>query len=222
MFTDALPAGSRWRPVPGAERAARVTPGRRASAATRPAGTARVVLLGCVKLKLAHRSPARDLYVSPLWNSRRAYAEAAGWPWLILSAKHGVLDPEQSIAPYDVALADLTAIARRAWGKRVVTALRARFASLDGMTFEVHAGAAYREAIEPGLQELGATMEQPLLGLTIGRQLSWYRSHASAAESRAAPAKRRRLATTVQVSRALHALEKRPRRVAAIDWPAGG
>jgi len=64
MFTDALPAGSRWRPVPGAERAARVTPGRRASAATRPAGTARVVLLGCVKLKLAHPSPARDLYVS--------------------------------------------------------------------------------------------------------------------------------------------------------------
>ena len=222
VFTDALPADSAWRPAPGGGRAARVRPGRRSqtSATTRVARPTRVVLLGCVKLKLAHRAPAKDLYVSPLWNGRRAYAEAAGCPWLILSAKHGLLDPEQSIAPYDVALAELTARARLAWGERVVGALQTRFGSLHGMTFEVHAGKAYRAAIAPGLQELGATIDQPLLGLTMGRQLSWYRSHASAIGSPAAAAVRRRHATTAEVSRALQTLKKNPRRVAAIDWPA--
>ena len=109
MFTDALPVDSPWRPAPDAEGPA--TPGQRARSKTRSPTTSRVVLLGCVKLKLEHRAPAKDLYVSPLWNRRRAYAEAAGCPWLILSAKYGLLDPEQLVAPYDVALA--TAVARR-------------------------------------------------------------------------------------------------------------
>jgi hypothetical protein len=140
---------------------------------------------------------------------------------LILSAKYGLLDPEQSVAPYDVALAELNANARRAWGEQVVAALRERFGSLDGITFEVHAGAAYRTAIAPGMRELGASIEQPLLGLTMGRQLSWYRSHASAAEHRSAPVERRRHVTPSEVRRALNALQEKPSHVAAIDWPAG-
>jgi len=218
MFTDALPVNSPWRPAPDVERP--VTPSRRARTTTRSARATRVVLLGCVKLKLEHRAPAKDLYVSPLWNARRAYAEAVGCPWLILSAKYGLLDPEQSIAPYDVALGDLPASARRAWGERIVAGLQARFGSVDGMTFEVHAGTAYRAAITPRLRELGATVEQPLLGLTMGRQLAWYRRQTGAADRHAGPAKRRRHATNSEVRRALEALEKRPRRVAAIDWPA--
>jgi hypothetical protein len=180
----------------------------------------RVILLGCVKLKLEHRAQAKDLYVSPLWNGRRAYAEAAGFPWLILSAKYGLLEPEQPIAPYDVALVDLTASDRRAWGKRVVGALHTRFGALEKMTFEVHAGTAYRAAITPGLLELGATVEEPLVGLTMGRQLSWYRSHGSTAEPRVRPAERRRHAKSAEVSSALRALQERPRQVPAIDWPA--
>jgi len=218
MFTDALPIDSPWRPAPDAQRAERPAKEGRPARATTPPATTRVVLLGCVKLKLEHRAPAKDLYVSPLWKGRRAYAESAGCPWLILSAKYGLLEPEQSVAPYDVALAELTASARRAWGEQIVQALQARFDSLDGMTFDVHAGAAYRSAIAPRLRELGATIDQPLLGLTMGRQLSWYRSHTAAAARRAALAERRRHATPAEVSRALHTLEEQPRRVAAIDW----
>lgn len=221
IFTDALPDDSPWRPAPDPEHAERrAAPGRRAAMMRRPR-TARVVLLGCVKRKLARRAPAKDLYVSPLWHGRRAYAEASGCPWLILSAKHGLLDPEQPIAPYDVALADLSASARRAWGERVVAALQTRFGSLNGMTFEVHSGAAYRTAIAARLREQGAAIEQPLLGLTMGRQLSWYRTRTSAAGRRSSVAERRRGATPAQVHRALQALENSPRLVAAIDWPAG-
>jgi hypothetical protein len=139
-----------------------------------------VILLGCVKEKLDHPAPAKELYRSRLWNARRAYAEASGLPWLILSAEHGVLEPDAVIAPYDVALRTLSVSARRTWGERVVRGLERRFGSLDGMIFEVHAGEAYRRSIEPGLRSRGARVEAPLAGLTIGWHPAWYRTHTAA------------------------------------------
>jgi Phage integrase family len=120
VFTDGLDEGSARMPAASGGRAAHAAAGRASMKATNPAGS-RVVLLGCVKTKLGHRARAKDLYISQLWRGRRAYAEASGYPWLILSAKHGLLDPDQKIAPYDVALAHLTADARRRWGQRVIT-----------------------------------------------------------------------------------------------------
>lgn len=136
----------------------------------------RVILLGCVKLKRASRAPARDLYISPLWCGRRAYAEACGLPWLILSAEHGLVDPEQPLDPYDQALAQLPAAARRAWGAGVVAELVDRYGALDGITFEIHAGEAYRAAIERGIGDAGGQLDVPLRGLPLGGQLSWYRA----------------------------------------------
>ena len=52
------------------------------------------VLLGCVSQKRDSPAPAKDLYRSQLWRRRRAYAEASGRPWMILSALHGLVDPE--------------------------------------------------------------------------------------------------------------------------------
>lgn len=62
---------------------------------------------------------------------------------------HGLVDPERRLAPYDLALTDLDARDRRAWGERVVRALARRFGDLNSKMFEVHAGAAYYAAIEP-------------------------------------------------------------------------
>jgi hypothetical protein len=121
-------------------------------------GSPIAILLGCVKTKVDHRAEARDLYCSPLWARRRAYAEASGLPWLILSAKHGLVEPHSVLRPYDLALGDLRASQRRAWGKRVVDSLQERFASLEGASFEVHAGAAYRDAIEAPLAQQGARL----------------------------------------------------------------
>ena len=79
-----------------------------------------LILVGGVKSKHNHTSAAQDLYNSRLWRCRRAYAERSGFPWYILSAKHGLLAPETKIAPYDLALADLPAAERRAWSRRVL------------------------------------------------------------------------------------------------------
>jgi len=165
----AAPSGSRVAPSPvAASRPRRID---------RVSTRSTVILLGCVKQKLDHSAPAKELYRSRLWNARRTYAEASGLPWLILSAQHGVLEPDAVIAPYDVALRSLSIAERRGWGEDVVRALARRFVSLGGMTFEVHAGEPYRRAIEPGLSELGARVEAPLARLSIGRQPAWYRAH---------------------------------------------
>ena len=79
--------------------------------------------------------------MSPLWVARRCYAERSGKPWMILSAQYGLVNPEEEIETYDLALARLSAAERADWGRRVVSALEERFGVLDGWLFEVHAGA---------------------------------------------------------------------------------
>ena len=54
-----------------------------------------VVLVGCVKSKRDHPSPASDLYTSALFRKARAYAESTGGPWYVLSAEHGLVEPTQ-------------------------------------------------------------------------------------------------------------------------------
>lgn len=114
IFSDGLGEGSAWTPVNTRDRSPGASEISRASGAhAQLRSGSRVILLGCVKQKRERRAPARHLYISALWRGRRAYAEAGGQEWLILSAKHGLLDPDQIVAPYDVALAVLDAGARR-------------------------------------------------------------------------------------------------------------
>jgi hypothetical protein len=184
-------------------------------------GTRIVLLLGCVKLKHERRAAAKDLYRSPLWVRRRAFAEASGHQWLILSAKHGLVDPDKRLEPGDLALGDLGAADRRSWGERVARTLERRFGSVDGITFEVHAGEAYRRAIEPGVAIRGGRIVVPLAGLQLGEQLSWYRVRAASAALGGEPAARRHTCTSAEVRRALAALDGAPNRIAAREWPAG-
>jgi hypothetical protein len=194
--------------------------GSRTSSRHRPSQPQRVILLGCVKAKGDRPATAKDLYRSPLWKGRRAYAEASGRPWLILSAKYGLVEPDARIAPYDVTLADLPASERGAWGERTVEALERHHGSLNGVTLEVHAGAAYRRAIEPPLIRCGARVEAPLAALSIGQQLAWYAGQGAEPTPGKSPV-RRRAATGEELERALKALDVAPTRLAAREWPDG-
>ena len=145
-----------------------------APATLRPQIAADVVILGCVSSKARGPARAKDLYVSPLWHKRRAYAEATGRPWVIFSAKHGILDPDEVIEWYDVALAKLPAAIRQERGRDAVAQLDRRFGPLSGKSFEVHAGSAYAGALEGPLAARGAELINPVEGLSIGYQLQWY------------------------------------------------
>jgi uncharacterized HhH-GPD family protein len=136
----------------------------------------RVGLVGCVKSKQPRPAPARDLYTSALFRGRRAFVESTCDQWFILSAKHGLLAPDELIEPYDVRLADKPDHERQRWSRQVVADLERRLGDLSALTFEIHAGAAYRDnGVSAGLRARGATVENPVEGLNQGQQLAFYK-----------------------------------------------
>lgn len=145
------------------------------------------VLVGCVKTKLDHPAPARDLYASALFCKERLYAEASGAPWFVLSAQHGLVEPGTVIAPYEMSLPATSREYRRTWGARVAAQLRTAIGPLAGQRVEVHAAAAYANAIREPLERLGAVVVEPLAGLRQGERLAWYLSHRPAFRPNSVP-----------------------------------
>lgn len=93
-----------------------------------------------------------------------------------MSAKFGLLTPEDVIGPYDVYLADQSPAYRKAWGEFVTAQLDQKQSELRGRTIEVHAGAAYVEPLRAPLAARGASLTVPLAHLRQGEQLAWYNS----------------------------------------------
>lgn len=136
----------------------------------------RLVLVGCVKTKVHHPAPAKDLYDSPLWERRRRYAESTGMPWAILSAEHGLVDPGTLLEPYDRYLGSEPSAYRRQWSNRVAGDVLALLGELGLRSVELHAGAAYvQSGLASALRDAGVAVSWPVRGLTIGQQLGWYR-----------------------------------------------
>jgi hypothetical protein len=144
--------------------------------ASSPSGqrTPGVILVSCSARKGDRPAPAKDLYTSSLFRKQRAYAEASGAPWFILSAEHGLVAPDEWLAPYDRYLPDTPRSYRSTWGAWVAERLELLTGPLDRRRVEVHASAAYVDAVAPLLQAKGAMVELPLRGLSQGKQLAFY------------------------------------------------
>lgn len=150
-----------------------------------------LLLVACVKEKLSRPAAARDLYVSPLFKKERAYAERSGLPWFILSAEHGLVAPDEWLAPYERYLPDAPLSFRRAWGLWVTERLELLAGPLGGQLIEVHAGSAYVDALRVPMAGKGAALNEPLAGLAMGRRLAWYGApKAQGANEHASPASR--------------------------------
>jgi hypothetical protein len=135
----------------------------------------RIGLVGCGKRKLRHAAPAQELYVGPLFRGRRAYVDRTCSRWFILSAKHGLVDPEQVLEPYDMTLDDASAEERRRWSRWVIGELHARLGNLASKTFEAHAGVNYLDfGLVDQLEREGARVYRPAKGLSIFDQQAFY------------------------------------------------
>lgn len=118
---------------------------------------------------------AADLYVSPLFRGRRRYVERTCDRWFILSAKHGLLGPAERLAPYEETLKGKSRAHKRAWAGSILDALDREGIDYRSSTFEVHAGAEYRDfGLVDGLRARGARVEIPAEGLSQGQQLAFY------------------------------------------------
>src|SRR5688500_18134199 len=111
----------------------------------------RVALVSCVKSKLNRPAPAKDLYTSPLFRALRTYAESHADAWYILSAEHGLVHPDQVLAPYERTVNRLDRAERLQWAEKVRLDLASRLPA--GADVVILAGGRYREGLVPFLRE---------------------------------------------------------------------
>lgn len=134
-----------------------------------------VGLVGCASQKLERPALAKELYVSQLFKKASAYADRTCDCWYILSAKHGLVRPDQVIEPYDVRLVSGAKAAPSidAWASMVreqlAAELAAELAGIENVTLIALAGEQYRTA----LRHSRWPCEVPMKGLGIGQQLAW-------------------------------------------------
>jgi len=133
-----------------------------------------IVLVACASSKQARAAQAKELYTSSLFRKAYAYAESLKPDAIyILSAKHGLVKPEQVLEPYNTTLNKMPKAKREEWAGRVLEQLRG-CCDLEHDRFVFLAGSNYRAGIIPHLKHY----ETPLQGLGIGKQLAWLGEHA--------------------------------------------
>jgi len=145
-------------------------------------GSNRFALVGCGSAKQDTPVPARELYTSTYFALKRQYAVEHADSWRILSAKHGLVAPDEPIGPYDASLSKRSdsyigdnAVAT--WGERVRASLETHLSELDPTpTVVVLAGEDYARPLDPLLEQSRFDVEWPfrqddLEG--IGDQMHW-------------------------------------------------
>jgi len=128
-----------------------------------------IVLISCVKKKKSSTCKAKDLYDSPWFKCAWRYATSLNPNKLfILSAKHGLLDPETQIGPYEETLHAKSDKQIQEWADGVLREL-GRKTHLNKDSFLILAGEKYRRHLVSAICHHGI----PMAGLGIGRQLAW-------------------------------------------------
>ncbi len=131
-----------------------------------------LTLVACCGEKLARIAPARELYRSALFRKSAAWAENRG-DWMILSARHGLIRPDDQLVPYECSMRSLTAEQRDSWRSHVAGQLfaHAEFLDAERLYVTLLAGESYAGWVD--LVRPWCTVEQPLAGMPIGRRLQW-------------------------------------------------
>ncbi len=131
---------------------------------------AKIVLIACASKKVTKKAKAKEIYISPLFKLNLTYAQSINPDKIfILSAKHGLLDLEQKIEPYNETLNKKTKEQKRMWTNKILEQIKAK--NIDLRTDEIIflAGENYRRY----LVDYITNYKVPMQGLGIGKQLKW-------------------------------------------------
>lgn len=128
-----------------------------------------IVLISCVKSKLTKSAIAKDLYISDLFQKMFQYAQTL-YPdaIFILSAKYGLIFPENTIDPYEMTLKNMKIVERKEWSQRVLKELE-KHTDIENDKFIFLCGNSYREYLLPNI----SLYEIPMERLRYGQQLNW-------------------------------------------------
>jgi hypothetical protein len=128
-------------------------------------------LISCSKSKGGHRDLARNMYVSPLYRKSVMAAEEWRLSFSILSAKHGLLDPDRTIEPYDLTLKGTSKQFKLKWARKVDQQIRK--SKFGNKRLIVLAGDDYyAPLIEVGTDH-PLNFFAPMEGLSLGNRLAF-------------------------------------------------
>lgn len=143
------------------------------------ANEAPVLLVCCGRRKGTGTRRAAELYISPRVRLATRVARAVGKPFWIVSAKHGLLDPDRLVSPYDLSLDHLESRDLDWWRARLKEDLLRSYPS-NIPRFVVLGSGEYANQIRHTLEDLRCSVETPIAGLPINLQLSWLKKAAKA------------------------------------------
>lgn len=128
------------------------------------------VFLSCVKTKQNKRCAARDMYTSDLFRKSLAYAEKLQPSRIyILSAKYGLLDPQDLIDPYNATLVGANDATCKRWAYMVYKQMQEKNIDFNDEAIFL-CGKNYRKYLITKFTNAAA----PLRHLGIGQQLAFY------------------------------------------------
>ncbi|HBN83751.1 MAG TPA: hypothetical protein DDZ89_07880 [Clostridiales bacterium] len=111
----------------------------------------KIALVSCSSKKRAYPCAAKQMYQpSQLFSLSYQYAKQHADRIYILSAKYGLLDEDQVIKPYDMALKDMPENRQEDWANYVLSQMRDLF-DLEKDTFMILAGRDYYKNLIPSL-----------------------------------------------------------------------
>lgn len=132
-----------------------------------------VYLISCVSKKQNTPMKASDLYVSEWFKKARIFV--GNNSYYILSAKHGLLNPETVIEPYEKTLNKMSKLEKTEWSNLVVKQIKQVIPNNNILVFL--AGRNYREFVIHQL--IDYEIQIPMKGLGIGQQLKWLNENIS-------------------------------------------
>jgi len=138
----------------------------------------RLALVSCAKSKRTVKCKASQMYTpSAIFKHSYQYATRHYDFVAILSAKYGLLLPEDEIEPYNITLKTMTTQQRRQWTEKVINQINEHIGLSKIKECYFHAGKKYRQFLIPFLEKTGIKCRIPLQGLPIGKQIQWYKLH---------------------------------------------
>ena len=132
----------------------------------------KIALISCTKLKQDYSCKAEEMYMkSTLFKKATSYIKQQKYNrWFILSAKYGLLIPDEIIEPYNKTLNNMKAQEIKSWAENVFLELnKYKIKQID-----FYVGEKYRKYLIPILIKHNISYSIPLKGLGIGQQLQFY------------------------------------------------
>src|SRR4051812_25061529 len=105
----------------------------------------KIGLVSCTKLKADYPCNVRAMYQkSTLFKKAVNFIEQRDYDkWYVLSAKYGLLNPDDVIEPYDLTLNNMKVLERKKWSELVLKQIENLQLSITEIDF--YAGVKYRE-----------------------------------------------------------------------------